>query len=127
MDSQPVLILGDHARVDLVKVLSSIGFAPQVRGSMQHCLDKLRQEKFAAILVDREFTRTDVLEFVLNVRDVDENTPIVVIGPGHDEKIAEALLKQGHTALITDAEGDNKLADKLVQVLSKPRAVDSKR
>jgi DNA-binding NtrC family response regulator len=127
MNSQTVLILGDHARVDLVAVLSRAGFAPQVRGSVQHCLDKLRQEKFAVILVDREFTRADVLEFILNVRDIDQNTPIVVIGPGRDEKIDKTILKQGHTALITEAESDDKLGDKLAQVLSLPCTMRSKK
>ena len=126
MNSQPVLILGDHARVDLVKVLSSIGFAPQVRGSMQHCLEKLRQEKFAAILVDREFTRADVLEFILNVRDIDEDTPILVIGPPGTERIEKAILKQGYTALMSEPESEGRLADKLAEILSKGPAGASK-
>ena len=117
MNLQAVLVLGNHANRDLVEVLSSIGFEPQVRGSMQHCLDKLRHEKFAAILIDRKFTRADVLEFILNARDIDEKVPVVVIGYGTDEKYDRKIAKQDRTIILSEVESEDKLAEKLAQVL----------
>jgi len=119
MNSQAVLVLGNHANRNLVEVLSGLGFAPQVWGSMKHSLDKLRHEKFAAILVDRKFTHADVLEFILNVRDIDKNISVVVIGPAKDERIDRTILKQDHTIILREFESRDRLAEKLAQALNR--------
>lgn len=113
MDTQAVLVLGNHANRALVEVLSNKGFVPELWGSMQHSLDKVRHEKFAAILVDRKFTRADVLEFILNVRDIDEEVPVVVIGRGTDERIDRKIAKQNRTIVLSEAEIGDKFAEKL--------------
>jgi len=118
MNSQAVLVLGNHAHRDLVEVLSGLGFASQVWGSMQHSLDKLRHQKFSAILVDLKFTHADVLEFILNVRDIDKKIPVVVIGHGTDERIDRKIAKQDHTIVLSEVESGDKLAEKLEQVLN---------
>lgn len=118
MNSQGVLILGNHAHRDLVEVLSGLGFASQIWGSMQHCLDKLRHQKFAVILVDHKFTQADVLEFILNVRDIDKQVPVVVIGNEPDERIEIKIAKQDHTIVLSEFESGDKLAKKLKQVLN---------
>jgi len=119
MNSQAVLVLGNHANRNLVEVLSGLGFAPQVWGSMKHSLDKLRHEKFAAILVDRKFTHADVLEFILNVRDIDKNISVVVIGLAKDERIDRTILKQDHTIILREFESRDRLAEKLAQALNR--------
>ena len=119
MNSQAVLVLGNHANRDLVEVLSGLGFASQVWGSVQHSLDKLRHEKFAAILVDRKFTHADVLEFILNVRDIDKSISVVVIGPAKDERIDRTILKQDHTIILREFESRDRLAEKLAQALNR--------
>lgn len=119
MNSQAVLVLGNHANKDLVNVLSNIGFAPQVWGSMQHSLDKLRHEKFAAILVDLKFTHADVLEFILNVRDIDKKVPVVVIGTVEDERIDRKIVKQAHTRVLTEVENRDRFVEKLARALNR--------
>ena len=119
MNSQAVLVLGNHAHRDLVEVLSGLGFASQVWGSMQHSLDKLRHEKFAAILVDLEFTHADVLEFILNVRDIDKKVPVVVIGTVKDERIDRMIVKQAHTRVLTEVENRDRFVEKLSQALNR--------
>ena len=116
MKSRDVLVLGNHANRELVEVLSRFGFVPQVWGSVQHSLEKLRHQKFAAILVDRNFTHADVLEFVLNVRDIDKKVPVVVIGPG-PEKIDRKIAKQDRTVILGTVESGNELADRLKEVM----------
>ncbi|NIU58916.1 MAG: hypothetical protein GWN67_21800 [Phycisphaerae bacterium] len=124
MDSQAVLVLGKHANRALTDILSNIGFAPQVWGSMQHSLDKLRHNEFAAVLVDRKFTRADVLEFILNVRDINEKVPVVVIGSGGDEKIDRKIAKQDRTIVLNEVESEDKLTEKLAQVLKENEIED---
>lgn len=118
MNSQIVLVLGNYANRRLVEVLEGLGFASQVWGSMQHTLEKIRHQKFTAILVDQKFTKADVLEFVLNVRDIDKKVPIVVIGNGADEKIARKIAKQDNTTVLGEIESDDKLTETLDQVLN---------
>jgi len=119
MNSQTVLVLGNHAHRDLVEVLSGLGFASQVWGSMQHCLDKLRHQKFAAILVDHRFTQADVLEFILNVRDIDKKVPVVVIGTVDDERIDRKIVKQAHTRVLTEIENRDRFVEKLARALNR--------
>ena len=118
MNSQIVLVLGNHTNRDLVEVLSGLGFASQVWGSMQHSLEKIRNQQFTAILVDQKFTKADVLEFILNVRDIDKKVPVVVIGNGTDERINRKIAKQDHTTVVGETESGEKLAEKLEQVLN---------
>lgn len=118
MNSQAVLVLGNHAHSHLVEVLSGLGFDSQVWGSMQHSLDKLRHNKFAAILVDLEFTRADVLEFILNVRDLDREVPVVVIGKVKDGRIDNMIARQANTKVLTDFENRDRFVEKLAQVLN---------
>ena len=117
MNPHIVLVLGNIANRKLVEILSGLGFASQVWGSMQHSLEKLQQQKFTAILVDQKFTHTDVLEFILNVRDIDKKVPVVVIGNGTDEKITRNIAKQDHITMVSEIESNDKLTEKLEQVL----------
>mgnify|MGYP001123536619 CR=1 FL=1 len=118
MNSQIVLVLGNHAHRDLFESLSGSGFAFQVWGSMQHSLEKLRHDKFGAVLVDRKYTQADVLEFILNVRDIDKTIPVVVIGNGTDERIDRKIAKQDHTTVLSETESRDRLAVKLAQALN---------
>jgi FixJ family two-component response regulator len=117
MNSQAVLILGNHANRKLVQAISSTGFIPQVWGSMRHSLDKLRHQRFAAVIVDRMFTHADVLEFILNVRDIKQEIPVVVIGPGSDERIDRKIMRQNHTIILNGSEMGDTLAEKLAYAL----------
>lgn len=117
MNSQAVLVLGNHANRDLVKVFSHIGFVPQVWGSMRHSLDKLLHQRFAAVIVDRKFTHADVLEFILNVRDINQQIPVIVIGSGSDERIDRKIGRLGRTIILNGSERDDTLVDKLIHAL----------
>lgn len=118
MNSQDILILGNHTNRELADVISNIGFVPQLWGSMQHSLERVRRGSFAAILIDREFTRTDVLEFILNVRDINYEIPVVVIGPAKDERTEQKIRRLEHTIIINDSERNNTLGEKLAHALN---------
>ncbi len=117
MNSKDILVLGNHAHRDLTQSLSGVGFIPQVWGSMRHTLDKLLHQRFAAIIVDRKFTNADVLEFILNVRDINKEIPVVVIGPGSDERIDRKIRKQNCTIILNGSDKDGTLGEKLAHAL----------
>jgi DNA-binding NtrC family response regulator len=117
MDTNRVLVLGNHASKKLPNILSSLGFAPQVWGSMRHSLDKLRRHKFAAVVMDLKFNQTDPLEFILNIRDIDDKVPVIVFGSAKDKKIEREILKQDFTEVFDRSNNDDKLAKRLKQVI----------
>lgn len=117
MNSKDILVLGTHANRDLVQTLSRVGFVPQVWGSMRHSLEKLVHNRFAAVIVDRKFTNADVLEFILNVRDINQEIPVIVIGSGSDERLDRKISKLDRTIMLNDSEKDRELGEKLVRTL----------
>jgi FixJ family two-component response regulator len=117
MNSKDILVLGNHAQRDLMQSLSLVGFVPQVWGSMRHTLDKLLHQRFAAVIVDRKFTNADVLEFILNVRDINKKIPVVVIGSGKDGRIDRKISKLGQTIILNGSERDDTLGNKLIRAL----------
>lgn len=118
MRSQSVLVLGTYANKGLIDILLGIGLAPLVRENIQGVLDKLRHEKFGAILVDQRYANPDVLELVLNVRDIDERVPVVVLGKLSDEAVRKTLASQKQTIVVEDTADGNKLAGRLEQILT---------
>jgi DNA-binding response OmpR family regulator len=116
MKPNAVLVLGSNDNQDLVDVLFDIGYTPIVRERMQGALDRLRHERFAAIIVDRDHVNVDVLEFTLNIRDFDEQTPVVVIGDSTDAQSDQVLLLQGQTFLLEKRD----VPDRLVRTLALP-------
>jgi len=117
MNSQAVLVLGNHANRDLVQTLSRGGFSPQVWGSMRHTLEKLVHNKYVAVIIDRKFTNADVLEFILNVRDINQEIPVVVIGSGSDERIDRKISKLDHTIMLNGSEKYDTLGEELMHAL----------
>jgi DNA-binding NtrC family response regulator len=122
MNSQAVLVLGNHANRKLVKTLSRVGFDPQVWGSMRHTLEKLVQQRFAAVIVDRKFTSADVLEFILNVRDINQQIPVIVIGPGSDERIDKKISRLGRTIILNGSGQDDTLGESLTNALKESKS-----
>ena len=86
------------------------------RGNIQGILDKLQHEQFGAIVLDQRYSDTDVLELILNVRDIDQKTPVVVLGELRDEVVRKTLASQQKTTIIEDTEDGNNLAGRLEQI-----------
>ena len=100
MESSAVLVLGSERSSQLSRKLVELGLRPVTQFTMREALDRLRHGRFAAVLVDREFVAVDALEFVLNVRDVDSHTPIVVVGSSTVASEDRLLRSQIRTCLI---------------------------
>jgi DNA-binding response OmpR family regulator len=76
----PVLLLGSHKNKELTDALTEAGFEPIVRRTMLEALDKIRRRAFSAVVIDRDVTDVDLLEFTFNVRDYRPDVPIIVVG-----------------------------------------------
>ena len=121
MKTGTVLVLGHDTNWALVDVLLSLGFCSLVRKNVYGAFDRLKYGQFAAIIVDRRFVNVDLLEFVLNVRDIRGEIPVVVIGHAYkafDKASDEAFLCQNHTFVLKGGEDIDGLARELEQILA---------
>jgi len=110
---QAVLVLSSQVETTLVDALVSIGLCPLVRESMQSALDRIRRERFAAIVVDQKRAKVDVLEFILNVRDIDTEIPVLVVGPLKGEPSYKTLQRLDNTVILKEFESAESLAKAL--------------
>lgn len=119
MRPQNVLVFGNYANKGLIDMLLGIGLSFLVRGDIQGIVDRLRHEQFAAIIVDYRYANTDILELVLNVRDIDDQTPVVVLGKLTNEVVRKTLASQKQTTIVDDTGDGNKLAGRLEEILTR--------
>jgi len=119
MKPRTILVLGHHARQDFVEMLHGIGIEPEVRSSVPGALERLRRGQLVAILVDRRFAHADALEFVLNVRDVHETVPVIVIGAANDKDADQQIRQQEYTAVVEESRDMDVLSRELLAVLDR--------
>ena len=113
MKSRNVLILGRQDHHELLHALADMGYAPRVRGSILLCMEKLRSESTAAIVVERDFTHADVLEFVLNVNDLDKRVPVIVLGQPAADRLEQKIAAQKQAVLLNLSLPDQRRPERL--------------
>jgi hypothetical protein len=109
----PVLVLGNSRNKAFEQTLCDICFSPKFLSSMEGILHALRHMHATAILVDRDQKKVDELEFILNVRDMDGDIPIFLIGSATDEHMDLILSNQPATFIVPKPVGDPSLRDAL--------------
>ena len=113
-----VLILGRTGKGSLEELGFALGLTVVVRERMQDALSKLRHEGLAAVLVDRKHVNIDVLEFILNVRDIDDHVPVFVVGRSHENGTDKVLLSLRRTFLLDGPDVQDRLAEELGKALT---------
>ncbi len=71
-----------------------------IHETITDALDTVRHQTLQGILVDTEYLRVDVLEFVLNVRDMERELPIAVVSSDGIAPYKDILHKLENTYLI---------------------------
>lgn len=99
-NSSIVLVLGEEERSELMEMLFELGYLPLMRKDILNALDKIRHEKCAAVFLDQSHEDVDVLEFILNVRDIDSRIPVIVVGQLEDESHRRIIFRQEHLFLL---------------------------
>jgi hypothetical protein len=80
MRSDAVLIIGDEPQGELLEALFAVGLTAVARPEAVDTLPRIRQRSYEVLIIDDSDPERDVLELVLNIRDYDEDVPIVVLG-----------------------------------------------
>lgn len=96
------MVLSDEGDTQLTEILFNLGYTPIIRTSMHEAINKLRHERFAAVFVNSDYGEIDALEFILNARDVDKETPIAVYGGSTNEYEEKFIDKQPDVYRLTD-------------------------
>ena len=116
--SQGILILGDHNHHGLETTLATLGFSTMLWSSALHSLEKLKTYPVRAVVIDRDVAHADVLEFILNVRDINAHIPIVVVAHHKQDHTDEAMRQQSQVTYIKASPQDTQLSNTLSQLLT---------
>ncbi len=112
-----VLILGNHKQQELKEMIFDLGFIPLERGDMLQALDMLHHDKFSAIFIDYDHVDVDALEFILNVRDMKLNLPVVIIGELKEKWEHSALKKQDRVHYFPELINNHLFKTKLSKIV----------
>lgn len=110
---RPVLVLGNDRSATFSRTLRDAHLSPTFLKSLDAVVHALRHSQVTAILVDRNQRRVDELELVLNVRDMNGEIPIILIGRSPDKRADPILSAQPATFLIDEAIDDSMLGAEL--------------
>ena len=117
--SASILLLGSEKDSELAEALFELGFELVARVSMFGALERIRHAEFAAIVIDRQSIDFDMLEFTLNARDIDEETPIIVAGQSDDPEDDKRLALLDNVHFIGHIEDTDRLGEEMDKVLTR--------
>lgn len=100
-DNSTVLVLTHDEHSDLIDTLFTLGYVPIIRQNMVSALKEIHHKSAAVVFLDVKFVAIDALEFIINVRDIDQHLPIVILN-GSIEGETE-ILNQQNTFIIARA------------------------
>lgn len=105
MEPKCVLVLGNKDKAGWIQGLLNHGTKPIVSRNIQHTLTKLRHGRFAAVLLDYAQIDVDVLELVLNIRDINDHIPVIIKGAENLDNY-EVLVSLGGIYIINKDTND---------------------
>jgi DNA-binding NarL/FixJ family response regulator len=99
-----ILVLEKDEKNNLVRRLYDCGFNPVLREGIEPALSKMRDEDFAAVVIRRDNGFIDPLEFILNLREADRHTPVIIIGETDEAYRNQMLRNRSRVYFISGAE-----------------------
>jgi DNA-binding response OmpR family regulator len=115
MSERAVLFAGTSER--LRRAIERMGLTVVSRPTLTGAVSALCRRRFLAIIFVRTGADADALEFVFNVRDVTETTPIVVVNGRETARDLEAFLGQRNTFVLAGPVRPTDVAAKVEQII----------
>ena len=104
MGSQVVVMLGVTVHSEVADALLAVDYTPLERAGVERTVATLRRERVAGVLVNVERCRLDVLELLLNIRDVAPDLPVALIaGRTSFEKSLPMMEDFPNTTLLSES------------------------
>lgn len=123
--SPTVLILSPEDRNELVETAFEVGLIPLIRHRLIGALETVRHERLAALIFDIDHSDVDLIELVLNVRDVQKGLPVIVAGLDPSEHERRFISSQNKVHLVPLKKGV--LASSIRQLVGKKKGAGSKK
>lgn len=90
-----VLVLTNDEQSELIETLFDLGYVPLIRKKMMTTLKDVHHKHVEVIFLDLQCIEIDPLEFVINVRDIDQCLPVVIVNGNKIEGEKQILDQQG--------------------------------
>lgn len=95
-----LLIVGERVDGELLDLVSDAGYAAVFTRSLCEALRQVRDGRIAAVVADFRSRCGDALEFALNVRDLRDSIPLLVIGPCDEGPTTQLVENRPGTRLV---------------------------
>jgi len=79
LNSRAVVVVGNPLGRRLMRPLRDLGLTPELETRFNKTLENVRKRPHAAIVMNESHVGIDALELALNVRDVDDEVPIIIL------------------------------------------------
>lgn len=122
MKLNAVILMGLNDSRETRELFFDLGFTPIVRDTIEEVVVKIRRGGIDAIVVNRRKAGIDVLELILNVRDVDEDIAMVIIGESDNEQERRVLNSRRHTYVFPTTESLDDVAREVEKLLQREGA-----
>ena len=107
-----ILIISARFNQRLTEIVYQQGMIPLVYSDMELALFAVRRTVFKAVLINGQRNNIDVLETALNLRDINSEIPILIVGMPADEKQKKILEKLDRVQIVVDEDG---MLEKIIQ------------
>lgn len=78
MESASILVFTQNENSELVEFLFNLGYVPLIQSQILSILKEIKHRTIRVVFLDLKHVGIDSLEFILNVRDIDQELPIVI-------------------------------------------------
>ncbi|MEE4310559.1 MAG: hypothetical protein V2J62_01705 [candidate division KSB1 bacterium] len=96
-----VLVLTNDVESNILITLSKLGVDPAIRTEMGTVLRDVHHKRAKMIFMDLNNCDDDALEFVLNVRDIDQHLPVIIVDGSMEGR--RHVSEQANVFLISNA------------------------
>jgi len=117
MQPSAVLVVSERNNNSMAQRLSDAGMDPLAPDHIESALETLRHEEVAGILISSMNAAIDILELVLNVRDVDMHVPIAVVGKHGVSRDVDAISRtMPNIHIISDSVSPNRVVNRFKKI-----------
>jgi DNA-binding NtrC family response regulator len=112
-----VLVVSERNNTTMAQRLSDAGMDALAPDHIESALETLRHEEVAGILISSMNAAIDILELVLNVRDVDMHVPIAVVGKHGVSRDVDALSRtMPNIHIIPDSASPSRVVNRFKKI-----------
>jgi DNA-binding response OmpR family regulator len=118
MRSDGILVIASQQSHALPEMLSRLGLAPLVQSTLADAIEAARQQRLAAVAVDAAHPEIDPVQCVLQLREIDAQIAILVVGAGNvSDEDTRLLLRLPHVCVVDESTNHESISQELDRIL----------